>query len=54
MPHKKVIEDGYSIKDAAFLVGVNYQAAANVIKMLKNTVVILKNVENIFKKFWLS
>lgn len=33
---KKVTEDGFSVKDAAFLVNVNYQAAANVLRLYKN------------------
>lgn len=35
MPHKKVIEDGYGVKEAAFLLDVNYQTTVYVIKILK-------------------
>lgn len=49
-PNKKVIEDGYSVKDAAFLVEVNYQAAANVIKIEKSK--LKQNILNYLLELW--
>ncbi|KAG0435244.1 hypothetical protein DMUE_4816, partial [Dictyocoela muelleri] len=39
---KKVTEDGFNVKDAAFLVDVNYQAATNVIRLYKKESRVIK------------
>lgn len=54
MPNKKVIEDGCSVKEAAFLVEVNYQTTAYVIKIFKNTLRLFQRTQTKLKnEFWL-